>query len=384
MGARRPSYGLVAGLVVAFAITLTPSGAAAKDGTVRINAPGADSRSVTVRLAELGSFDINNQEYVLSTGRKPISGFSISKVLEAASGKADGWLDLETLPSVRVDRPSGSAITLSRSQIFGSGDRPPVFYPNNDTTVFVMPGNPGQEYTFRLAPVGVKVGLGEAYELSVSPTSVRVDRGERVTFTAKVGNRAGGETLNYRWSVQGTTRANGSGNRFGWTFRREGRFSVLVTVTGTRQSNTALAAVTVGNPPEPPKKKRPESSPAPQSVASSSAGPPGTGGIGGFGGTPGAGEQFGGGGEFDFPAPESDREGESRPESDLPLISGELLGPDVEVTEITPGSETDSAEQKADESGGFGLPGEAWTLFGVGLLLGLGGFIELRVLSRIG
>ncbi len=384
MGARRLSCGLVAGLAVAFAITLAPSGAAAKDGTVRINAPGIDNRSVTVRLADLGAPDINNQEYVLSSGRKAISGFSISKVLRAASEQADSWLDLQTLPSVQVDRPSGPPITLTRTQALSPSDRPPVFYANNDTTVFVMPGNPGQEYTFRLAPVGVKVGLGEAYELSVSPTSVRVDRGEGVTFTAKVGNRAGGETLNYRWSVQGATRANGSGNRFGWTFRRAGRFSVLVTVTGTRQSNTALAAVTVGNPPEPKKKKRPESSPAPQPAASSSPGPPGTGGLGGFGGSSGVSNQFGEGGEFDFPAPEPDREGESRPEPELPLISGELIGPDVEVTEIPPGSETDPTEQEADESGGFGLPGEAWTLFGVGLLLGLGGFIELRVLSRIG
>ena len=35
------------------------------------------------------------------------------------------------------------------------------------------------------------------------------------------------------------------------------------------------------------------------------------------------------------------------------------------------------------EQGGFGIPGEAWAMAGVGLLLGLGSFAELRIFSRL-
>jgi hypothetical protein len=38
---------------------------------------------------------------------------------------------------------------------------------------------------------------------------------------------------------------------------------------------------------------------------------------------------------------------------------------------------------ESSEQGGFGVPGAALTLAGVALLLGLGGFAELRIFSRL-
>ena len=67
-------------------------------------------------------------------------------------------------------------------------------------------------------------------------------------------------------------------------------------------------------------------------------------------------------------------------------MSGELIGPDTQVVELPPEQFTPegAGPSELDEGPGLlgGMAGEAATLFGVGLLMALGGLIEIRFLSR--
>ena len=67
-------------------------------------------------------------------------------------------------------------------------------------------------------------------------------------------------------------------------------------------------------------------------------------------------------------------------------VQGELVDPVSVGTLAAPDQsqipESFDTAPSGTEQGGFGIPGEAWALAGVGFLLGLGGFAELRVFSR--
>ncbi len=68
-------------------------------------------------------------------------------------------------------------------------------------------------------------------------------------------------------------------------------------------------------------------------------------------------------------------------------VTGEVVDPVSVGTPVSPDQsqvpESVDPAPSGTEQGGFGIPGEAWALAGVGLLLGLGGFAELRVFSRL-
>ena len=71
----------------------------------------------------------------------------------------------------------------------------------------------------------------------------------------------------------------------------------------------------------------------------------------------------------------------------LVQVTGEVVDPVSVGTLASPDQsqvpESIDPAPSGTEQGGFGIPGEAWALAGVGLLLGLGGFAELRVFSRL-
>ena len=380
--------GLVIGLTA-----LLPGPAAARDGTVVVNAPGADDRSVTIRLAELGSPDINNQNYGLPSGNT-ISGYSLGRVLRAAETQADGWLDLDTLPSVEVDRPSGGPVVLSRTEALGQGDRPPVFYENNGTTVFVMPGSPAREYVFRFTPIGIEAGSAAPFKVSLSFTPGKPARGQAVTITARVTDAPSGSSLSYRWSFSdGSPAKKTSAPRVVHRFRGKGPRSVLVTVQsdGGQEAVDAVAIdVIEGNDRKPDGGgKEGSDTGAGAGSGSGSSGSSGTGiGTGtGSGGSSGSGGGLApGGSPQPIDAPPKTEAAPRDAGDDLETISGELIGPNATVTELGPEDfATEGAgPTEAEDAGGFigGAAGEAATVLGIGLLMALGGLLELRVLSR--
>ncbi len=374
-----------AGLAVLAVAAVAPAVATAKDGQVRIVDSGNSPRSATISLASLGSPDVNNREYDLGGSEaRPINGYSLARVLEAAEARAGDWLDLDTVPSVEIDRPSGGPIVLSRAQALDRdffADGPPVFYEDNGTTVFVMPGasgSPGRAYVFRLAPPDVKVGDGAIYDVSLSHSPDRPRKGQPVTIRAQVSGVAPGTPLTYSWRFSDGPGKRTTVPRVVHRFGRAGGRWVSVTVSGGDGSGEGFRSIDVrqdddggdgGKPPDPTEPSVPSPTPTGSGF---------DGGGYGYGYGSGGFDQPGLSGQSSF-SPEPSNEPEpAAPADGLEEVSGVLIDPAVS------GGPTGDAQQvEADPAGGgFGFSGEAATLFGVGLLIALGGLIEVRVLSR--
>lgn len=375
------------GIAVAALAALAPAVAEAKDGQIEVVAPGNDPRKVSVSLSELGQADINNQVYRLASGPTTISnGYSMGKVLREAEARAGGWLDLETLPSVEVGLPSGGVVELSRAQALDPNffdDGPPVFYESNGNTVFVMPGSPGRAYTFRFAPVDIKAGDGKVWDVSLSHSPDRPRRGQAVTITARVTGAPAGAQLSYAWSFSDGDERTTTLPRVVHRFRGSGRRSVSVNVTGADGSGYGFQTI--------------DESPGGGGGGGDGQRDPdrdsgGTGGTGSgtsSGGGSGAGYGFGSGGGGSPGSPGAGSPVTALPESTPPdrptpsdegleEVSGLLIDPSVEAG----AGSTDEPVEPDQAGGGFGLSGEAATLFGVGLLIALGGLIEARLLFR--
>jgi uncharacterized membrane protein YgcG len=402
-----PAVLTVAVLLVISAFT---GQAVALDGQVTVRAAGTTNASVTIKLSELGNNDINNRPYRLQSGTVQISGHSLLQVFNAADAESDE-INLATIPAIEVDRPTFGTVRISGADLRNPAafrDGPPVFYEDNGATVFVMPGSgtaSGNRYRFVNAPVGISISSGASYEVSLSASRTRVKVGQKVNFTATVAGQDRGEQLSFSWRFgDGTTRTTNAG-RISHTFAGDGDFAVILDVTGSSGTGQSGILIEVGEVARPKPKPKPNDK-------NGERNPEGTGGTGGSGGGGGGfGSGFGdgtgdfgsgsGGGPTGFapgpstpfpdPAPEPparDPQQNFNPDDGLVPVQGELVDPQTgEVISTVPSDA--QAVESADpatpgtEQGGFGIPGTAWTLAGVGLLLGLGAFAELRVFSRL-
>ncbi len=377
--------------------------ALAKDGQVTVRAAGITNASVTVKLSDLGSNDINNRVYRLKSGPVTISGFSLLKVMRAADEALDE-IDLATIPAIEIDRPSGNPIRISGDDMrnpVAFSDGPPVFYEDNGATVFVMPGKGaavGNRYRFIGAPVGISVASGADYEVDLSASKTKVNVSQKVGFSASVTGQAGGESLSFRWRFgDGTVRTTSRG-RVSHSFRKSGAFPVIVEVTGASGAGQAGILIEVGKVNSPDPKPKPDQDGNPEPPANEGNG--GTGGFGGGGGGFGSGfgdgsGSFGpgtGGGAPEIPVPPAaqpkppEPSTPATPDDGLVEVAGQLVDPEAvaAVTPVDPDAvESTDPAPPGTEQGGFGVPGTAWTLMGVGLLIGLGMFAELRVFSRL-
>jgi hypothetical protein len=395
-------------------LALLAGPAQAKDGQVTVRAAGITNASVTVKLSDLGSNDINNRVYRLRSGPVTISGHSLLKVMNAADEASD-QIDLATVPAIEIDRPGGGSrpIRVSGDDVRNPAafaDGPPVFYEDNGATVFVMPGSgeaTGNRFRFVGAPVGISVSSGASYGVNLSASRTKIKRGGKVTFTASVTGHQSGEVLSFRWRFGDGTVRTTSGGKVSHGFQRSGAFPVIVDVSGSSGAGQSGILIEVGEADrlEPKPKPKPEPKPKPDDAGNPDPwNPQGTGGTGGYGGGAGGfGSGFGNGaGSFgtgaggsipalpSLPAPSApkDPEPKATPAVDdgLVEVTGELVDPQTGAT-VSP-AETDSVESAnpappGNEQGGFGIPGAAWTLAGVGLLMGLGVFGELRIFSRL-
>ena len=410
IAARRTISPVLVSLTVALAAALSATPALARDGQVTVRAAGTTNESVTVKLAELGTNDINNRQYRLRNGQVTISGHSLLQVMNRADAESDA-IDLATVPSIAIDRPSGSPITISGSDLRDPGafpDGPPVFYEDNGATVFVMPGSPsgasGNRYRFEQAPVGITIGSGASYEIDLSASRTKVNVGQKVSFTAVVSGQEKGESLSFSWNFNDGSSRTTSEARVSHTFTRKGTFPVILDVSGTSGSGQSGLSIEVGEVRKKPDRKTPDRQPQgnPDSTGQTgSGGGFGDGFGGGFGGGTGSfGTGTGSGVPGGFappvqpavpapsPAPQQDRrqKPDTPPGDGLTEVRGELVDP-ATATVVSPDQlqtpETANPAPSGTEQGGFGIPGEAWAVAGIGLLLGLGGIAELRVFSRL-
>lgn len=401
---RRSAASSIVLLFTISAIGILATPALAKDGQVTVRAAGTTNASVTVRLSELGDNDINNRTYELRSGPVTISGHSLLQVMNAADAESQE-IDVATIPSITLDRPGGGRITISGDDLRDPAafpDGPPVFYEDNGATVLVMPGSSvgstGVRYRFTFAPAGVSVGSSASYTISLSASKTKVKVGQKVSFAAKVTGQEKGETLTYAWSFGDGKSLTTKAGKAGHTFGRKGGYSVILDVTGASGNGQSGILIEVGEA-----RREADDDRKPDETN-----PPGNGGTGETADTGGAGYGYGTGGYGpgtgsglpggftapaepapSVPAPKPDPEPkERRPVDDgLTEVRGRLVDPVAGTTEVVPGDPqvVESADPVApgSEQGGLGIPREAWAMAGVGLLLGLGGFAELRVFSRL-
>ena len=254
----------------------------------------------------------------------------------------------------------------------------PAYGIDSDYEGFAAPQEQDGDYVFRLAPPDVKVGDGAIYDVSLSHSPDRPRKGQPVTIRAQVSGVAPGTPLTYSWRFSDGPGKRTTVPRVVHRFGRAGGRWVSVTVSGGDGSGEGFRSIDVrqdddggdgGKPPDPTEPSVPSPTPT------------GSGFDGG-----GYGYGYGSGG-FDQPglsgqpsvSPEPSNEPEpAAPADGLEEVSGVLIDP------VVSGGPTGDAQQvEADPAGGgFGFSGEAATLFGVGLLIALGGLIEVRVLSR--
>jgi hypothetical protein len=395
---------LLSGLMLAG--MLVPSGALAKDGQVTVRAAGTTNASVTIKLSELVNNDINNRTYRLNGGPVTISGHSLLQVMRAADAELDSF-DLETIPGIEIDRPTGGPISVSGADLRNPSafsDGPPVFYEDNGATVFVMPGrgnSTGGRFRFNFAPVGISIQSGLNYEVGLSASPLTIKAGGTVRFRATVTGQPAGEPLSYRWTFGDGQAKTTNGSGVSHLFRDDGSFPVIVVVTGASGAGRTGVLIKVGKAKADP---RPEPRPEPEE---SDRQPPADDGTGGYGDPSGGGGYgygtggFGDGGGSGFasppgspaPAPSARQPQKPKPrpapvpDDGLSTVTGELLNPATAPVPVerSTGQVVESADPATPgaEQGGFGVPGAAFTLAGVGLLLGLGGFAELRIFSRL-
>ena len=389
--------GLVAVLIgLAALLGLAPSAALAKDGQVTVRAAGATGAAVTVRLADLGGTDIN-RIYTLGAGPTQISGHSLSKVMSEADAES-AEIDLATIPAIEIDRPKGAPITVTGAEIrnpsaaFPQG--PPVFYEDNGATVFVMPGRGSanaSRFRFESAPVGITVQAGVTYDVALSASRTKIKVGQTIRFTATVAGQDEGERLTYSWNFGDGKTATTRRGTTSHTFRTDGNSSVVLGVVGSSGSGQSGILIEVGEVKQKPDPKPdpPEDKPSDDPGPGGSGNPSGGGGVGtGSGG--GTGDFGSGDGSPSTPAPAPPvdrRQDRNAPDDGLTTVTGELVDPATTSVPFEPstGLPVDSADPATPgtQQGGFGVPGAVMTLVGVGLLLGLGGFAELRIFSRL-
>jgi hypothetical protein len=378
--------------------------ASAKDGMVTVRAAGTTNSSVTVKLSDLGNNDINNRSYRLNSGVVTISGHSLLQVMNAADEQSQD-IDLATIPAIEVDRPGGGTVRISGDDMRNPAafsDGPPVFYEDNGATVFVKPGSggaPGSRYRFVLAPVGITIDSGTSYSVRLRASRTKVKVGQQVTFTASVSGQDSGEQLSFAWRFGDgrvrTTRAASVSH----TFRSDGSFPVIVDVTGPSGSGQSGILIEVGDAKKPKPRPAPDESgnKSPENADANGGTGGSGGGSGGFGdglgdgsGTFGTGTGSGAPGGSGLPSPAGTPDAETSrdrvPADGLEEVQGQLVDP--VSGEVVPPASADVVQSvdpapSGTEQGGFGVPGAAWTLAGVGLLIGLGAFAELRVFSRL-
>lgn len=399
---RRPAVLSAVALAFCLLSSVLAGPAFAKDGQVTVRAAGITNASVTVKLSELGTNDINNRNYRLKSGPMGISGHSLLQVMNAADAQSDE-INLATIPAIEIDRPSGGPIRISGKDVRNPSafsDGPPVFYEDNGATVFVMPGSgggAGSRFRFVGAPVGISISSGASYGVNLSASRTRVKVGQEVSFNVSVTGQDGGETLSFRWRFgDGTVRTTARG-RVTHTFRTDGAFPVIVEVTGASGTGQSGILIEVGKVEKP--KPKPD-----EANGLASQNPDGNGGTGGSGGGEGGfGSGFGSGSgssgsgtgsgppasvaappaaEPQDPEPKPD----ATPDDGLIEVQGRLV--DSQTSTVVSPADASAVESanpapSGTEQGGFGIPGAAWTLAGVGLLMGLGAFAELRVFSRL-
>ncbi len=411
---RRLATAIVLCLLVGAGAAAGPIDAALADSPqVTIVTPGGAQHTLALE-ALAGSEDVVGRSYTLRSGEgestQAVTGFSIAALLEAAGVDPYGFSYVE------VQRPGGGAVQLSRTQAtepaaFAEG--PPVVYSTGAGTGFLRPSAGPEDDnaadSFQ-SPAGLTIVMrkGASLQVRVEATPRRASVGEKVSFRAVVERSGSGEALSYSWYFDDGN--SGAGQTATHSFAKPGSYAVVVGVTaaGEDTGTSAVVRIQVGKAPAggpdreggghnesaaapdhgaadgPSGPAAPSVAPAPVIAPTPEAESPAT------APTPEVKA------EKPKPKAEKKRPRKATPKPTGEFVTGELLAADVEAqppaATPTKRAAARTGTLRADDGdGGGGVPGAAWglgavvVLLGIGALAEAGGFVDLvpRIRERL-
>jgi hypothetical protein len=352
---------------------------------VSVVSPGGAEQTLSLD-ALAGSEDVVDRSYLLrSSGGDSsltISGFSLSRILDAAGADPYGFSYLE------VQRPAGGAVLLGRDQALASGaDGSPAVYSDAAGTGFVRPSAGSEDLNAEdsfVAPQGISIVLRKGTHLRVRATAStkRTRPGKAVDFSAVVEQAGSGERLAYSWYFDDGGSASGAEATH--SFARPGSYDVVVGVTsdGNETGASAVVTIQVGAPLAGPDRKGGGTDEDANAPDHGSATGTGTGSLGGSGGsipppvpsTPAPVPSEGA-----PPAPPAKPEPRPTAAPSGELVEGELVSAETDAP--TPSAPQAAARTgKLDDGSGGGIPGAAWGILATLGLFGAGALIETRSL----
>lgn len=356
---------LAAVATAAMAASPTPGIAA---GEITIEKPGG--RSATVLLDDLfGSVDDSYTVRGASGRPRKVNvrgGIPLVDVLEAAE------IDPYSFGHVRIARPDGGTVVLSRDEIIDPGPLPPVLYTDGEEVRFIRQsaGRGDLNYIDEFALIGAAMTMelrrGAPLQAKIKMSPSNPQPNEEVSFSAEVRNAPEGERLSYRWSFgDGDTSSRPEVTH---TFLKRRRYSVVLTVTSSddEAGDSAALEVSVGEESEEEESETDTPAAAPSPPVTSTPYPPQS-------GTPVTPAPA----PSPVPLPPPPTAGSKRSDG---LIEGNLLAD----ASTSPGSATASALRAAraepidvkDEA--LGVSAAAWALAAALTLLGFGALLEAR------
>lgn len=368
MGAR----GLL--FAAAAAMSLLVFSAAASAASIEIVNQRSGQR-ISVQMADLaGSYDVDADYAVRSasgTSFEHVRGISLAHLMEVA--KAD-----ETYGAIRVARPDGSQVTVSKTQMIAPGLRP-VIYAKGDAIVFLRPSsgaadlNAGDLIASTSAIGLTQVDLG-AVSVKASVSKLKAKVGEKLTFSATATGAAAGAEYEFTWVFRDGRSASGA--QVTHSFRRRGSYQVIVTAKekgASTSSSPDWVTVQVGAKVKSDKQRS-------------------GGGTNDFAGAPTSGASDGSSGSGDVAtggAAKRKKAGEPQPrpvaEPDLPVVTGQVLSASSDPLAADSGLAARSGQQdavKVSSGSGFGARGgiaiAAVLVLALGLLSEFGVFGALR------
>ena len=397
---------LATSLAVLAALLALPAAALATD-QVRVEPEGSPAR--VVALSELGEPDVQAHQYTVDHGtgerRVAITGYSLDEVLRKAG--ADPYLFSDVEVSL-----AGASITISRDDMVRADAFPdgrPVLWMEGAEARFLRPATASEDAVQLSGPGPVTIRLSRPSQLQVraEASDRRVEPGDAVTFTATVGGADAGEGVDVTWYFDDGRR--GSGPRVTHRFRKPGTYKVSVGARTASDEPGAddFVAVRVGKPPRGPNRAGGGTNPDADAPDSGVGAGPSESGVS-AGGSGGAGSAASEGTAPEDTAAEDQaaaarraaarrrraaararrerakrppaREGDRQPAATRAVTGIELA--DLSALSSDAGRDALQAARRGrlreSEDAGAGVPPAVWWTIGLGGLIALGAWREMR------
>lgn len=328
-----------------------------------------------------------------ATAQKVV-GFSLRKVLAEAADERGNGFDDTYYDHVKIQRPGAGSVGLSQAQVETSGAFPdgrPVVWAEQDGGIgFLRPSsgshdaNAGDVFVEPSGTLVVREGRGSLVRFTIEHAPRKPRPKQPVTFTVDLQSSGSGQSLSFRWAVDGRTL---TGAEITHAFRRPGCYLVGASaLEHGDEVGSAAVRVKVGSDCEGGPNRAGGGKDGKRNGASDGAHDAGANGSSSSSG--------GGGGSAQGPAtaPAQDPGPGARPErrrrapaSPGQRIEGELLD---DVAGRPASAQDPQAEPEPQAravrsgslgaEGGAGLPGAALGILITGGLLGLGALRELE------